>query len=280
MSSPPHDALVNMSAPAEWPAYRRFARVHFSRGKAEGMIEGRTEGKAEEAARSVLLVLGARDFNVPDDIRAQITTCTDLAQLETWLTDAATTQTLQDLFMKSASATWPVYSPFAREHFGRGKAEGRAEAKAEARAEEAARSVLLVLGARDFNVPDDIHAQITTCTDLAQLETWLTDAATTQTLQDLFMKSASATWPVYSPFAREHFGRGKAEGRAEAKAEARAEEAARSVLLVLGARDFNVPDDIHAQITTCTDLAQLETWLTRAATAQTLQDLFAENESD
>ncbi|MFI7151900.1 hypothetical protein ACIBO2_43875 [Nonomuraea sp. NPDC050022] len=88
--------------------------------------------------------------------------------------------------------------------------------------------------------------------------------------------SASAEWPVHSPFAREHFGRGKAEGRAEA----RAEEAARSVLLVLAARDFNAPDDIRAQITTCADLTRLGTWLTRAATTQTLQDLFDENESD
>lgn len=103
-------------------------------------------------------------------------------------------------------------------------------------------------------------------------------------LMEEIMKSASPTWPVYSPFAREHYGRGKADGRAEGKAEGRtegrtegkAEEAGRSVLLVLGARGFNVPDDMRARIATCTDLAQLETWLARAATAQTLQDLFDE----
>ncbi|MGN9842068.1 hypothetical protein ACTMTI_28475 [Nonomuraea sp. H19] len=82
----------------------------------------------------------------------------------------------------------------------------------------------------------------------------------------------STDWPVYSPFAREHFSRGKAEGQAEGKAE----EAARSVLLVLAARGFNLPDATRARITTCTDLAQLETWLTRAAIAQTLQELFDE----
>ncbi|MEV1239323.1 hypothetical protein [Nonomuraea sp. NPDC049750] len=99
-------------------------------------------------------------------------------------------------------------------------------------------------------------------------------------LMEEIMKSASTRWPVYSPFAREHFGRGKAEGKVEGKAEGRtegkAEEAARSVLLVLATRDFHVPDDIRTQITTCTDLAQLETWLTRAVTAQALQDLFNE----
>jgi hypothetical protein len=34
---------------------------------------------------------------------------------------------LEDLV---SSTAWPVYSPFAREHFGRGKAEGIAEGKA------------------------------------------------------------------------------------------------------------------------------------------------------
>ncbi|MEV1248833.1 hypothetical protein ACIBO2_50140 [Nonomuraea sp. NPDC050022] len=95
-------------------------------------------------------------------------------------------------------------------------------------------------------------------------------------LMEEIMKSASTKWPVYSPFAREHFGRGKTEGKAEGRTEGKAEEAARLVLLVLAARGFTVPDDIRTQITTCTDLAQLETWVTRAATTQTLQDLFNE----
>ncbi|MFG3439467.1 hypothetical protein ACGF0J_19685 [Nonomuraea sp. NPDC047897] len=86
----------------------------------------------------------------------------------------------------------------------------------------------------------------------------------------------STDWPVYSPFAREHFGRGKAEGKAEGRTEGQAEAAARSVLLVLEARGFDVPDDIRARIAACADLTQLQTWLTRAATAQTLQDLFGE----
>ncbi|MEO3792693.1 hypothetical protein ABGB14_20975 [Nonomuraea sp. B10E15] len=94
----------------------------------------------------------------------------------------------------------------------------------------------------------------------------------------------STTWPVYSPFAREHFGRGleegqaqgKAEGKAEGRAEGRAEEAARMVLLVLTARGFDVPDDTRARIVTCADLAQLEDWAVRAATTQTLHDLFGE----
>ncbi|MFI6712630.1 hypothetical protein ACIBF7_39745 [Nonomuraea sp. NPDC050478] len=96
----------------------------------------------------------------------------------------------------------------------------------------------------------------------------------------------STAWPVYSPFAREHYGRGlqdgqtqgKAEGRAEGKAEGRAEGTARVVLLLLETRGFALPDDIRARITACTDLDQLETWATRAVTAHTLDDLFDELE--
>ncbi|MEO3791446.1 hypothetical protein ABGB14_14680 [Nonomuraea sp. B10E15] len=40
------------------------------------------------------------------------------------------------------------------------------------------------------------------------------------------------------------------------------------------ARSLDISEDTRVRIRSCTDLAQLETWLTRAATAQTLQDLF------
>jgi hypothetical protein len=77
---------------------------------------------------------------------------------------------------------------------------------------------------------------------------------------------ASTTWPVNSPFAREHFGRGKAEGRAEGEAE--------SVLRVLAVRGIEVPDDARARIRACSDLRQLEVWLERAVGADSLADLF------
>ncbi|MFI7226962.1 hypothetical protein ACIBO5_27435 [Nonomuraea angiospora] len=89
-------------------------------------------------------------------------------------------------------------------------------------------------------------------------------------LEEIIMMSA--TWPVYSPFAREHYGRGQAEGKAEGKAE----EAVRMLLLVLGARGFDISDDMRTRISTRADLAQLESWATRAVTAQSLEDLFDE----
>lgn len=76
----------------------------------------------------------------------------------------------------------------------------------------------------------------------------------------------SGTWPVYSPIAKEHFGRGKREGRAEGEADA--------LLLVLKARSLDISDAEHERITSCTDLKQLKRWVTRAATAAKASDLF------
>ncbi|TYB52401.1 hypothetical protein FXF51_51445 [Nonomuraea sp. PA05] len=86
----------------------------------------------------------------------------------------------------------------------------------------------------------------------------------------------STAWPVYSPFAREHFGRGREEGRAEGREEGTAKEAAEAVLLVLASREFNVPDSIQAMIKSTKDLTQLHDWLIRAVAAPTLQDVFGE----
>jgi hypothetical protein len=72
----------------------------------------------------------------------------------------------------------------------------------------------------------------------------------------------STAWPVHSPFAKEHFGRGKAEGEAEA------------ILLVLKARDLALTEAERDRILACTDLGQLQTWVTRAATAEKASDLF------
>lgn len=65
------------------------------------------------------------------------------------------------------------------------------------------------------------------------------------------------------------------QGRAEGRVEGRAEGEAAAVLTVLNARGIAVPEDAHARITECKDLDQLDTWIRRAATADTIDDLFA-----
>jgi hypothetical protein len=93
---------------------------------------------------------------------------------------------------------------------------------------------------------------------------------------------ASSTWPVYSPFAREHFGRGKDEGlaegrdegRAEGEAEGRAKGEAKAVLRVLAARGVEVPEEARVRISACADLRQLDAWLDRAVVARSVAELF------
>jgi hypothetical protein len=74
-------------------------------------------------------------------------------------------------------------------------------------------------------------------------------------------KMATTDWPVSTPFAKHHYGRGLAEGEASA------------ILTVLTTRGIAVPDHHAAAIRACTDLDQLQQWLTKAVTATTIDDL-------
>jgi hypothetical protein len=65
----------------------------------DGLIEeGRTKGEARGGANAILLVLAARKLNVTAAQRERIMGCTDLAQLNDWITRAATAPKVSDLF--------------------------------------------------------------------------------------------------------------------------------------------------------------------------------------
>jgi hypothetical protein len=66
---------------------------------------------------------------------------------------------------------------------------------------------------------------------------------------------------LFRQIAAEHEARGEAIGEA------------RAVLTVLDARGVHVPDDIREHILACTDLTQLDTWLRRATTATTAEQV-------
>jgi hypothetical protein len=82
------ELLMTMTANSEF-------RSDFLRNFAD---ERRAEGRAQGEAKAVFTVLAARDIDVPDDARARIAGCTDLAQLETWVHRAATATSVNDLF--------------------------------------------------------------------------------------------------------------------------------------------------------------------------------------
>lgn len=62
----------------------------------------------------------------------------------------------------------------------------------------------------------------------------------------------------------------------EIRNEGRAEGLAEVLLVVLEARGITITDGIREQIDTCYDLPLLRQLLTRAATAATAEDVFAE----
>jgi hypothetical protein len=65
-----------------------------------------------------------------------------------------------------------------------------------------------------------------------------------------------------SPYYSQYFKQLYAEGEAKA------------LLTMLGARGFDVPAVLIAEIEACTDHARLTEWITRAATASALEEIF------
>ncbi|MEO3793997.1 hypothetical protein ABGB14_27610 [Nonomuraea sp. B10E15] len=57
-------------------------------------------------------------------------------------------------------------------------------------------------------------------------------------------------------------------------AEGKAEGEANAVLLILEARGISLPDEARARILACTDLHTLESWVRKAATAKSADELF------
>jgi hypothetical protein len=67
----------------------------------------------------------------------------------------------------------------------------------------------------------------------------------------------------------------KAEGRTEGEAKGRAEGRAEGVLMIFRARALTVDDGTRERVLACRDLPTLERWLMRAATANSIDEVFA-----
>ncbi|MFI6573083.1 hypothetical protein [Nocardia fluminea] len=84
------------------PQYRgRIATKYMAKGREEGRAEGRAEVQAkvaETAAHAVLTVLTARGLELSAAQRAQLAACTDIDQLDAWLTQAVTATGTDELF--------------------------------------------------------------------------------------------------------------------------------------------------------------------------------------
>jgi 8-oxo-dGDP phosphatase len=76
-----------------------------------------------------------------------------------------------------------------------------------------------------------------------------------------------------SDFVNKFVNQGRREGEAMGEIRGRIKAGAEAVLTVLGARGIEVPDEVRVRITGCTDLDQLEAWLRRAATVESIDDM-------
>jgi hypothetical protein len=79
------NCLEELMAITGYEYQSEFARRYFGQGEAKG------------EAKAVLAILDARGIAVPDEIRARISGCTDLDQLDVWIRRAATADKIQDL---------------------------------------------------------------------------------------------------------------------------------------------------------------------------------------
>ena len=90
------------------------------------------------------------------------------------------------------------------------------------------------------------------------------------------MEELMATkWLVNSDFAKKHFGEGVAEGIAEGQAAGQVAGEAEAIRLFLQGRGIPVSPQQRTKIESCTDIDQLRTWASRAATITSASQLFA-----
>jgi hypothetical protein len=80
--------------------------------------------------------------------------------------------------------------------------------------------------------------------------------------QEVLMHAIARRYGNQSDFARHYFSQGEARGEA------------RAVLAILTARGIDVADQARERIAACTDIERLDTWIQRAVTATTVDDLF------
>jgi hypothetical protein len=88
------DALTGI-AHDRWETMMAVARYEYKSDFAKQML---AEGRAEGEAKAILDFLAARGIPVSDEARDRVQQCTDVAQLDIWVTRAATCQAVADLF--------------------------------------------------------------------------------------------------------------------------------------------------------------------------------------
>jgi hypothetical protein len=79
------------------PIAARYRSEIAMESRAEGRAEGLAQGLAGGTTRSVLRILDRRGITLSPEARARITDCTDLELAETWLDEALTVASADEL---------------------------------------------------------------------------------------------------------------------------------------------------------------------------------------
>ena len=90
------------------------------------------------------------------------------------------------------------------------------------------------------------------------------------------LEELMTTTEFHHPFVDGLLAEGEARGLADGEAKGLAEGEARMLLRVLAARGLAPPAQIRARVLACTDAARLGAWGERAATANTIEDVFGD----
>ncbi|MFF9068234.1 hypothetical protein ACF09E_23075 [Streptomyces sp. NPDC014891] len=94
--------------------------------------------------------------------------------------------------------------------------------------------------------------------------------------QDLWRTLVTVDLSFYKSYLSEEIrDEGRTEGRAAGRAEGRAQASADAILLVLEQRGIAVTDDVRGRVTGCDDPDTLRAWLMRAVTADSAEEIFA-----
>ena len=67
-------------------------------GLQDGMQQGMAQGEVKAKSEDVLKIIDSRAINVTAQQREQVTSCTDIAQLDQWFDSALTAETAADIF--------------------------------------------------------------------------------------------------------------------------------------------------------------------------------------
>lgn len=105
--------------------------------------------------------------------------------------------------------------------------------------------------------------------DAATIMRYIIGVVGDQSFEDIhkrIVEVVPATEKVMATAAQELIQRGKIEGKAEGKAE--------GILVIFETRDLAVSAEQRAKILACKDVTQLDRWLGRAVTVNTVEELF------